>query len=313
MKKSNKTGITKKNEKSREDLQHEINQTLARLQTGVKDVFTSENYRHYLKFFAKMHNYSFNNTILILSQLPSASYCASYQTWKSLQCPVRKGEKGLKVLVPIPYKQETLVDCKDKNGHIIRNNDGTAKKEKIYVDRISFKLGNVFDISQVDGDVPSLTTELKGTNRGFAKALKELMQNSDIPIAYDNDLIGTDTNGYYHVTENRIALRSGMSINQCMKTLIHEKAHSILHNGNGAKYTRNEAEVQAESIAFVVSEILGLQTDSYSFGYIAGWSRDKELRELQHSINIIDKTSRKILKWIEENSSLSIPATLQAV
>ena len=311
MKKSN-TAI-KTNSKTREELQHEINETLAKLQAGVKDVFTSANYKHYLQFFARMHNYSFNNTILILQQLPSASLCASYQTWKSLQCPVQKGQKGLKVLVPIPYKQATIVDCKDKNGNIIYNTDGSKKKHTVYVERISFKLGNVFDISQVDGDIPSLTTELKGTNENFAITLQELMQNSDIPITFDNDLIGTKTNGYYHITEKRIALKSGMSINQCIKTLIHEKAHSILHNGKGCKYSRNEAEVQAESIAFVVSEILGLDTSDYSFGYIAGWSKNKELKELQQSVAVIDKTSKEILDWIEANSSLSIHATLQAI
>lgn len=308
MKKSNTAGKTNKdNLKSKEQLQNEINQTLAKLQEGVKDVFTSENYEHYLKFFARMHNYSFNNTILILSQLPTASLCASYPTWKSLKCPVKKGEKGLKILVPIPYRQEMLCECKDEEGHILRNNDGTIKHEKVYVERIAFRLGNVFDVSQTDGQIPSLTTELKGNNKALAKAIKELIQNSDVPIDYDDKLIGTSTNGYYHVTEQRIALKSGMPINQCFKTLIHEKAHSLLHNGTGNKYTRNEAEVQAESIAFVVSEILGLDTSDYSFGYIASWSDGKELSELQQSIVVIDKTSKEILKWICDNSSLSIP------
>lgn len=311
--KSNHAGTkVTENTKSREELQQEINLTLARLQQGVQDVFSSNNYKHYLQFFAKMHNYSFNNTILILSQLPTASLCASYQTWKSVKCPVRRGQTGIKILVPVPYKTEMLVDCKDPQGNIVFNADGTPRQQKVFVERTAFRLGNVFDISQVDGDVPSLTQELKGTKEGFAKALNELMTNSDIPIVYDTDLYGTGTNGYYHVKENRIALRSGMSVNQCMKTLIHEKAHSLLHNGKGAKYSRNEAEVQAESIAYVVSEVLGLDTSDYSFGYIASWSKNKELIELQHSISVIDKTSKEILKWIADNSSLTITTPLQA-
>lgn len=311
-KKSNKAEAKTKTSKSREQIQAEINLTLERLQQGVKDVFTSDNYKNYLQFFAKMHNYSFNNTILILSQLPTASLCASFQTWKSLKCPVKKGETGIKILVPIPYKQELLMDCKDQQGNVILNADGTKQKEKVYVERTTFRLGHVFDVSQVTGEIPSLSHELEGTTKGFSKAIKELMANSDVPITFDNTLSGTSTNGYYHVTEHRIALKRGMSANQTMKTLIHEKAHSLLHNGNGAKYSRNEAEVQAESIAFVVSEILGLDTSDYSFGYIASWSGGKELNELQQSVAIIDKTSREILKWIDENSSLSIATPLKA-
>lgn len=293
--------------KSAEQIKIELDETLKRLEQGVRDVFTSENYLEYLRFFAKMHNYSFNNTILILSQLPTASFCASYQTWKSLKCPVKKGQKGLSILVPIPYKQEQTVACKDKNGQTIYNSDGSKQTEKIYVERICFRIGKVFDISQTAGELPTLAHELYGNNDGFAKAITELMQNPDIVIDYDNDLIGTNTNGYYHVAEHRIALKSGMSINQTMKTLIHERAHSILHTKDGNHYTRNEAEVQAESTAFVVSEVLGLDTSDYSFGYIAGWSNGKDLKELQQSLSIIEKTSREILTWITDNCSLSIP------
>lgn len=285
----------------------ELNATLERLEQGVRNVFTSDKYLEYLRFFAKMHNYSFNNTILILSQLPTASMCASYQTWKSLKCPVKRGQKGLQILVPVPYKQEKLISCKDKNGQPVRNADGTEQKETLYIDRVSFHIGKVFDISQTDGELPNLSTELTGSQEGFAQALGELMKHSDIPIAYDNDLFGSTTNGYYHLEENRIALRPAISINQCMKTLIHEKAHSLLHRKDGSHYTRNEAEVQAESIAFVVSEIIGLDTSDYSFGYVASWSSGKELKELQQSLSLIEKTSREILTWITDNCSLSIP------
>ena len=154
---------------------------------------------------------------------------------------------------------------------------------------------------------------MQGNNANFETALQELMNNSDIPISYDESLIETSTNGYYHVNEHRIALRNGMSINQTIKTLIHEKAHSMLHTKDVTNYTRCEAEVQAESTAFVVCEILGLDTSDYSFGYIASWSQNKELQELQQSIAVIDRTSKEILKWITDNSSLTIPAPLQAV
>lgn len=296
--------------KTQEELKLELDETLSRLEQGVRNVFTSDKYLEYLRFFAKMHNYSFNNTILILSQLPTASLCASYQTWKSLKCPVKKGQKGLSILVPIPYKQERLVSCTDGNGHVLYNADGSEKTEKVYIDRLFFRIGKVFDISQCDGELPTLSNELTGSQDCFAQALTELMQNSDIPIAYDNSLSGSSTNGYYHIEEHRIALRCGMSTNQCMKTLIHEKAHSLLHGKDGNHYTRNEAEVQAESIAFVVSEILGLDTSSYSFGYIASWSSGKELKELQQSLSVIEKTSKEILTWITNNSSLSIATPL---
>lgn len=283
--------------KSKEERQLELSKTLQLLEKGVQDVFTSDRYLQYLKFYSRMHNYSFNNTILILSQFPEASFVASYATFKSMHINVKKGSKALKVLVPIPYKKEILKT----------NKDNPEESELIEINKIYFRLGNVFDISMTDGSVPSLVTELTDNPKELEKAISMLMQNNSIPTEFDENLVGTSTNGYYHITDDKICIKPNMSLLQTFKTLIHEKAHSILHRKDCEKYSRNECEVQAESIAFCTCEALGLDTSDYSFGYVASWSQGKELRELQNSLSIIEKTTKEILKWVTENSSLSIP------
>lgn len=281
--------------KTNEERKVELTTALQKLEDCVVDMFTSDRYKEYLRFFSQMHNYSFNNTILILSQYPQASRVASFQTWKSLHISVKKGEKAIKVLVPIPYHKE-IVNV---------NADNPEDKEIVKIDKLYFKLGNVFDIGQTDGELPSLLNELSDNPEELTKAIPILMRCNSIPTEFEESLRGDSANGYYHVVDNRIAIKPDMPSSQTFKTLIHEKAHSILHTKD-IKYSRNEAEVQAESIAYIVSNALGLDTSEYSFGYIAGWSKNKDIAELRQSLFLIEQTSKSILKWITDNTELQL-------
>lgn len=302
----NTTGKASKkySKKSKEERKQEMDQALETLEKGVKDVFTSENYRNYLKFFSQFHNYSFNNVIMILMQYPTASKVASFRTWNKLGLKVKKGSKGIKVLVPIPYsyfKEEVVTD---EFNNVRYDKDGNKVVEETEVNGLTFRLGNVFDISQVEGEIPTLTNELQDNPKQLEEAIEALIKTSSVPINYDYTLNSQTAYGYYSLVEKAIYLRPDLNSMHMFKTLIHEKAHSMLHNKDQNKYTREEAEVQAESTAFVVCNCLGFDTSEYSFGYIASWSKNKELKELKESLKVIADTSNEILKWIEESTGL---------
>ena len=260
---------------------------IKKLEKGVKDIFTSDKYKEFLRTYAQFHNYSINNTILILMQNPRSSHVASFKTWRKLGRSVKKGEKGIKVLVPIPYKYEKQVE------------DRQGQSEVAEYEGISFRLGNVFDISQTEGkELPSLVNELKDNSPEIRKAIEAVCYASDVPVYYDTAM-GGETKGYYHLKEKYISIRYGMSDSQTFKTVVHEIAHSRIH-GKDDKFNRKEREVQAESISYVVCSRYGIDTSAYSFGYIAGWSSDKNAKELGSSLHLVQESSDKIIKRIDK-------------
>lgn len=277
--------------KTKEQKSLEMKNILETLENGIMDVFDSEKYKRYLDFCSRFHNYSFNNIILVLSQCPNAKMCASYATWTSLKMPVKKGEKGIKILYPVPFKYEEKTD------------DEQDEEPKVKTG-IRYKVGHVFDISQVDGEMPELVNELELNPEYLESIIHELILNSSVPISYDVSLKKSDSNGYYDPSTDTIALRNGMSSLQTFKTLIHEKAHSIMHNKNREDYSRSECEVQAESTAYVVCASFGLDTHEYSFAYIATWSEGRELKELKNSLSLIEKTSKEIIDWVKSTTLL---------
>ena len=271
-----------------EKKQTEQQEAIQKLEQGVKEIFTSEKYEEFLITYSKFHKYSINNSILILMQRPDATNIASFQTWKKLGRQINKGEKGIKVLVPIPYKYEKEVESK------------TGDKEVIELSGTSFRVGNVFDISQTSGkELPKLTTDLKEYSADIELAIDAVARTSKVPVRFESDM-PHDKKGYYSINNKEIVINDNMSDYQTFKTLIHEIAHSKIHAKDLKKYNAHEREVQAESVAYVVCNTYGIDSSEYSFGYIAGWSSNKEMSELKESLSIIQDCSSEMIKNIDK-------------
>ena len=280
-----------------------------KLEQGIKDLFNSDRYKEYLSAMSKFHNYSFRNTILILMQKPDASYIAGFNTWKNdFKRAVRKGEKGIKILAPAPYKKEIEETAHDKNGNPILNADGSNRTTTKTITVPAFKITTVFDLSQTDGkEIPTIANQLTGNVEDYEKFFKALKAISPVPIELED--IDRAANGYYHLTEKRIAVRNDLSEMQTIKTAIHEIAHAKLHalpekeenevieDDRPDNRTR---EVQAESIAYTVCQHFGIDTSDYSFGYVAGWSSGKETAELKASLEVIRTTADEMITDISE-------------
>lgn len=283
-----------------------VNEILKKLESGVKEVFSSERYHQFLNAMSTFHRYSYNNIMLILNQRPDATRVAGYNTWKKLNRYVKKGEKGIQILAPQKYKakKEVEVPVLDENNNPVLDSNGNKITEKKIkdVEQIRFVPVYVFDISQTDGEpLPSIlkVNELNGVVPEKDVIMKALQRMSPFIIEFEN--ITSGAKGYCNFSKKKIAIKEGMSDLHTIKTGIHEVAHALLHN---PKFTdtqsRNTIEVQAESIAYVVSQRLGLDTSDYSFGYIASWASDKELSDLRKSLQVIQETSQYIIDRIEQ-------------
>ncbi len=280
-----------------------------KLEEGLKELFESEKYKSYLSTMSKFHNYSFNNTLLIAMQKPEATLVAGYQAWqKNFNRHVNKGEKGIRILAPAPYKIKEERDKLDPvTGEIVLDKDGMPQTEEVEVKIPAFRAVSVFDISQTDGEpIPELEAkELLATVEGYGDFIKAITYVAPAPIGFED--IPGDSKGYFNTVENRIAVQEGMSESQTLKTMVHETAHSMLHNKEVNKEDilapakdRNTKEVEAESIAYTVCQHFGIDTSEYSFGYIAGWSSGKDMKELKSSLDAIRRTASELITGIEE-------------
>ena len=283
----------------------EMDQMAQKLEAGVKDVFQGENYKAYLDFCAKMPRYSINNQILIMMQKPDATMCQSFTGWKEMGRFVKKGEKGIRVMAPAPYKMEREQDKMGADGKPVLDKDGEPVKEVVEVKVNAFKPVSTFDISQTEGEpVPRLgVDELTGSVEGYATLMEAIKQASPVPISFEN--IESGAKGYFQVEENRIAIQEGMSEAQTVKTALHEASHASLHNkeamnADSDKKSRNQKECEAESVAYVVCQHYGIDTSEYSFPYVAGWSSDKEVPELKASLDTIRRAASDLIVKIDE-------------
>ena len=280
---------------------------MEKLEKGIRECMDGEKFKAYLKTQSMFHNYSVNNAFLIMMQKPNATRVAGFQTWKKLERSVLRGEKGISILAPSPYRYEKEVnklDPKTKKPILDANNN--ILKEKITLEGLGFRKVTVFDVSQTAGkELPSICNELKGESLNSKNIIKAIEKISDVPVRYED--IQGGAKGYYSRKNNVIALKEGMSMDQTVKTLIHEYAHSQLHNKpESILMDRSTQEVQAESVAFIVSNKFGVDTSQYSFEYLASWSGNKELSQLKESLDIIQKTSDKIITQIEKELSKEI-------
>lgn len=261
-----------------------------KLEKGVKNIFESGKFEEYLKFMGKFHSYSANNTILIWMQKPEATLVAGYQMWmKKFERNVKKGEKAIQIIAPCQHKIKKTVE--DQDGNI-------EEKEIQY---ITYRAVPVFDISQTEGkELPSLSKPLTSNVDGYTSVYKKLLEVSPAKIIMGE--IDGSAKGFYNIARNEIVIKKDMAETQTIKTMIHEISHAMLHSKDGQEKDTDKRtkEVQAESIAYTVCTAIGIDTSDYSFGYIAGWSEGKELKELQESIEVIRNTACKIIESIEK-------------
>lgn len=282
-----------------------IDNAFKTIEEKVPQVFTSDGYKEYLNTMSKFHNYSINNQILIATQKPEATLVAGFNAWKDLERSVNKGEKGIMILAPAPYKYHKEVDKVDEHGNAVKNDKGETEKEYKEYQAMSYKPVYVFDISQTSGKELALNfvKALDGNSKEARDLLEAVESVSDFSINYvskEDDLtLARGAKGYFsHLTEE-ITINKDLSLDQKAKTLIHEFAHGILHNDDNSK-SKEQKEIEAESVAYAVSNYFGLDTSDYSFNYVASWAAGKETEELKGILTNIQKATDDIINKVED-------------
>ena len=281
-----------------------------RLEQGITELFESERYREYLRVMSKFHNYSINNTLLIAMQKPDASLVAGFSAWKNnFGRNVMKGQKGIKIIAPSPYKvKQEMKKIDPHTQQPIIGKDGKPVTEEKEITIPAYKVVSVFDVSQTEGkELPDIAVdELTGDVERYRDFFAALEKTSPVPIGFEQ--IPGSSHGYYHLEDKRIAIQEGMSELQTLKTAIHEIAHAKLHdidlnapeNEQQPRVDRRTREVEAESVAYTVCQHYGIDTSDYSFGYVAGWSSGRELSELKSSLETIRSAAAEIINSIDE-------------
>lgn len=297
---------------SRERVSREerMSQIQEKLEAGVREIFDSEKYKDYISTMAKFPHYSINNCILIVSQCPEASHVCGYKKWQTdFNRVVNRNEHGIMIIAPMTYKADVEEAVFDSENHPVLDSNGKQVTETVTREFQGFRPAYVFDVSQTSGDpLPTLATMLSGGVEDFEKMKDILIAISPVPISFE-DITG-GANGYFSPATQSIVVKEGMSELQTIKTMIHEIAHATLgHGGKDDKWDRETKEVQAESVAYWVTQMVGLDTSDYSFGYISGWSKDREVTELKENLDLIKTTADKISADLERELSKNVEQT----
>lgn len=277
-----------------------------RLEAGIADLFNSDNYAAYLTAMSKFHRYSYGNIILILSQCPEASQVAGLRTWNSFGRSVKKREHGIQILMPCSYTTKRKKRSEPTQGPG-QDEDDQSAQDTLVISHLRFKVGYVFDISQTEGrEMPDIVRKLSGDVVQYKTICAALHEVSPVPIKFGP--LPYDTYGSYNHADQEITIRPEMSQTQTIKTMIHEITHSKLHAlpvESGIVIGQHEKdqgtrEVEAEGVAYVVCQHFGIDTSEYSFGYVAGWDRSKDMTRLKVSLGCIRDTATEIINSIEE-------------
>lgn len=297
---------------SRERVSREerMSQIQEKLEAGVREIFDSEKYKDYISTMAKFPHYSINNCILIVSQCPEASHVCGYKKWQTdFNRVVNRNEHGIMIIAPMTYKADVEEAVFDSENHPVLDSNGKQVTETVTREFQGFRPAYVFDVSQTSGDpLPTLATMLSGGVEDFENMKDILIAISPVPISFEK--ITGGANGYFSPATQSIVVKEGMSELQTIKTMIHEIAHATLgHGGKDDKWDRETKEVQAESVAYWVTQMVGLDTSDYSFGYISGWSKDREVTELKENLDLIKTTADKISADLERELLKSIEQT----
>lgn len=297
-------------QKSSKDRLREITDSI---EQGIKDLFESDKYRQYLRTMSRFHRYSVNNTLLIAMQRPDATRVAGFSKWRNqFGRHVRKGEKGIQIIAPTPFKKKidaVKVDP-DTKAPVLGQNGNTVMEE-IEIKIPMFRVVSVFDVSQTEGrPLPEIVSDLTGDVHQYDTFMEAMCRASPVPVSIEP--IAPTTDGYFSLAEQAITIRAGMSEVQTVCAAVHEIAHAKLHNYGIAnaeaeqtqevpKKDQRTKEVEAESIAYAVCQYYGIETAENSFGYIAGWSKGKELSELRTSLETINQTASELIDDIDHH------------
>ncbi len=297
-------------QKSSKDRLREITDSI---EQGIKNLFESDKYKQYLRTMSRFHRYSVNNTLLIAMQRPDATHIAGFSSWRDqFGRHVRKGEKGIQIIAPTPYKKKIdAVKLDPDTKAPVLDQNGNAVMEEIEIKIPMFRVVSVFDVSQTEGrPLPEIVSDLTGDVQQYDTFMEALQRSSPVPISIEP--IAPTTDGYFSLTEQSITIRAGMSEVQTVCTAVHEIAHAKLHNyamtntqseqfEETPKRDQRTKEVEAESIAYAVCQYYGIETAENSFGYIAGWSKGKELAELRASLETINQTASELITDIDRH------------
>lgn len=286
------------------------------IENGIKELFESDKYRQYLSTMSRFHRYSVNNTMLIYMQRPDATHVAGFNKWRDqFGRNVLKGEKGIRIIAPTPYKKkvEEIKTDPETNAPVL-DADGKAIIEEKEIRIPMFKVVSVFDVSQTSGKpLPQLSADLSGNVQQYEVFMEALRRASPVPMEIKP--VARDTDGFFSIKAQSITIRAGMSEVQTVCAAVHEIAHAKLHDYEhmteladdgetilvpGEK-SRNTEEVEAESISYAVCQYYGIETGENSFGYIATWSKGKELKELRASLETINKTASELITDIDRH------------
>ena len=287
------------------------------IEQGIQNLFQSDRYAKYLRTMSRFHRYSVNNTMLIYMQKPDATLVAGFNKWRDqFSRNVMRGEKGIKIIAPTPFKKKIEEEKLDPDTKIpVRDADGNIIMEEKEIKIPMYKVVSVFDVSQTEGKpLPTLANDLTGNVKQYEIFMEALRRSSPVPLAFE--AMEPNTDGYFSEKGQRIAIRSGMSEVQIVSAAVHEITHATLHNYEQDRLAaaqgdetseppkpkdRRTEEVEAESVSYAVCQYYGIQTGENSFGYIATWSRDKELPELRASLETINKTASGLISDIDQN------------
>lgn len=280
-----------------------VKELTTKLEAGLKELVDSGKFKAFLDCMSKFHSYSFNNTMLILMQRPDATYVAGYQSWqRNFNRHVKAGEKGIQILAPSPYKKKVEQAKLDASGRIVKDHKGNSVMEEVEITIPAFKPVTVFDVAQTDGEpIPELVGNLDADVEAYISLKEALIDIAKVPVSFEE--INGGAKGYFSPSEQKIVVQKDMPQTQTIKTLIHEIAHSELHDKTKPepeeKKDRNTKEVEAESVAYTVCAHFHINTDDYSFGYIAGWSKSLDFPEFKKSLDTIQKCANQLIGKIE--------------
>lgn len=304
-------------ESEKPNIKEQLAEITARIEDGIKDLFQSDKYAQYLKTMSRFHNYSFNNTMLIFMQKPNATAVAGFKAWQEqFERHVKKGEKGIRIIAPSPYKKKISEPKLDPDTDLpLKDKDGNIIYEETVIRIPAYRPVSVFDVSQTYGKpLPTIVSSLDGTVEHYDAFMEAVKRTSPVPIDFKPLREGLD--GFFDASDQSITLREGMSEIQTVCAAIHEIGHAKLHNYEKLKEEesskdenaeppkkkdRRTEEVEAESVAFAVCAYFGIETGENSFGYIATWSQSKELPELKSSLDTIRQAASEIINGVEDN------------